>query len=66
MESVLRPKGLGLGADKSQALQLSYTKQGGRAQDTKSSEELVLKKGAYCLILKGPHKDLYGTVRTSL
>ncbi|XP_064606132.1 G-patch domain and KOW motifs-containing protein-like [Liolophura sinensis] len=62
VESVLRPKGLGLGADKSQVLQLSYTKQGQAPQDKKSSEELVLKKGAYCMIQKGAHKDLYGTV----
>ena len=59
---VIRPKGLGLGADKSILLQTSNSKQ---KHQTKSAEEneLVLKCGSYCMLLGGKHDGLYGTVR---
>lgn len=60
MEAVLRPKGMGLGADRRQAQELNASKQGGNSNQ--ESGELRMKKGAYCLIENGPHKDLYATV----
>lgn len=60
MNAVLRPKGLGLGADRSQAAQLNDSKKGSGKND--NEEALVLKKGAYCVLLKGANKDMYGIV----
>ncbi|WAR26957.1 GPKOW-like protein [Mya arenaria] len=59
VEAVLRPKGMGLGADRGQAQDLNKSKQGsvGKQED---SLELRLKKGAHCLIENGVNKDLYG------
>ena len=48
---VLRPKGMGLGADK--VIQVPKTK---------SNEELVMKKGAFLNIISGPHKGFYGKI----
>ena len=58
--AVLRPKGLGLGADRSKAAQLNNSKK--LAKDDEEEELLTLKKGAYCVLLKGTNKDLYGMV----
>jgi hypothetical protein len=55
--AVLRPKGLGLGADRSKAAQLNNSK-----KVDEKEELLTLKKGAYCVLLKGTNKDLYGMV----
>ncbi|VDI25344.1 Hypothetical predicted protein [Mytilus galloprovincialis] len=60
VNAVLRPKGLGLGADRSQAAQLNDSKKGSGKND--NEEALVLKKGAYCVLLKGANKDMYGIV----
>ena len=63
VEAVLRPKGMGLGADRKQAQDLNDSKKG---SNSKKSEEddggLSLKKGSCCLIEHGTHKDLYGMV----
>ena len=58
VEAVLRPKGLGLGADKSATLQ----KQGSQNPKAEGKEELPLKRGAYCVVHSGRHKHLYGVV----
>lgn len=54
VEAVLRPKGLGLGADKN-ALQKTV-------ESEPSEEKLELLKNAYVLVTGGPHKGLYGQV----
>ena len=59
IQAVARPKGLGLGADRSTLLQKNGEAKAGITND---EENLVLEKGAYCLIMKGRHKDLYGVV----
>ena len=58
---VLRPKGLGLGADKSAALQSSRNaaSQGANEQH---DEKLSLKPGAYCRVTSGKRDGQYGTV----
>ena len=63
VDAVLRPKGMGLGADRGQAQDLNKQKQGGQAKQ-EDSLELRLKKGAHCLIESGVNKDLYGVVRS--
>ncbi|XP_071118672.1 G-patch domain and KOW motifs-containing protein-like [Haliotis cracherodii] len=59
-EAILRPKGLGLGADKSKTLQKKNgaVSEKGHAKD----DELELKKGAFCLITKGTSRDMYGVI----
>lgn len=54
IEAVVRPKGLGLGADAKM----------GKPPPMVAKEEgqLVLRTGAYVRIEQGPHKDLYGQV----
>ena len=54
---------MGLGADRSKVVQDQNEKRGGRhAKDSQAEEELIIKKGASCLIEKGRHEDLYGKV----
>ncbi|XP_052284574.1 G-patch domain and KOW motifs-containing protein-like [Dreissena polymorpha] len=63
VEAVLRPKGMGLGADRGQAQDLNKSKQGSDSKNNgEDSAELRLKKGAYCLVESGPNKDLYGVI----
>ncbi|XP_033745266.1 G-patch domain and KOW motifs-containing protein-like [Pecten maximus] len=59
----LRPKGLGLGADRSKAAQVNNAKAGGGNSGDKDEEQLELKIGAYCMIQKGPHTDRYGEIK---
>lgn len=54
---VCRPKGLGLGADKAMKLQVKLA-----TNSCNTSEQLVMKKGAFVRILGGKHKDFYGQV----
>jgi len=63
VEAVLRPKGMGLGADRKQAQDLNNAKQSGAGKKQDESAELRLKKGAFCLMENGTHKDLYGVVK---
>uniref|UniRef100_A0A0K8T946 G-patch domain-containing protein n=1 Tax=Lygus hesperus TaxID=30085 RepID=A0A0K8T946_LYGHE len=50
----LRPKGMGLGADKALVAQ----KQPGKI----SAEEMVMKKGSMVKVIHGPHSQLYGKI----
>ncbi|XP_067678697.1 G-patch domain and KOW motifs-containing protein-like [Haliotis asinina] len=59
-EAILRPKGLGLGADRSTKLQMKNGAVSEKAHD--KEDELELKKGAFCLITKGTSRDLYGVI----
>ncbi|XP_037282080.1 G-patch domain and KOW motifs-containing protein [Rhipicephalus microplus] len=54
IEAVLRPKGLGLGADSKMAKPPPLV--------AKEDGDLVLRTGAYIRIEEGSHKDLYGQV----
>ncbi|XP_060074160.1 G-patch domain and KOW motifs-containing protein-like [Ylistrum balloti] len=63
VEAKLRPKGLGLGADRSKAAQLNNAKAGGGDSGDQDEEQLTLKIGAYCMIQKGPHQDRYGIIQ---
>lgn len=54
IEAVMRPKGLGLGADRKMGKPPPMV--------AKKEGELVLKTGAYVRIEQGPNKDLYGQV----
>ena len=58
---VVRPKGLGLGADKSILLQ-SSNKRHERDGSSAPEDELMLKGGAHCMLLGGTHDGQYGTV----
>jgi len=60
---VVRPKGLGLGADKSILLQTSNNSKDKRPAKSAEEDELVLKRGSYCMLLGGKHDGLYGSVR---
>jgi len=62
---VVRPKGLGLGADKSILLQTSNNKHQ-RRDNSAQEDELVLKRGSYCMLIGGKHDGQYGTVRYSV
>lgn len=61
---VVRPKGLGLGADKSILLQVSNNSKDKRSTKSAKEEELVLRCGSFCMLLGGKHDGLYGTVRS--
>ncbi|KAH6927552.1 hypothetical protein HPB50_005669 [Hyalomma asiaticum] len=56
IEAVMRPKGLGLGADSKMGKPPPLV--------AKEEGELVLRTGAYVRIEQGPHKDLYGQVES--
>lgn len=55
-QPILRPKGMGLGADK-------VLKQKPLLVEPEQNEKLEMKKNAYVRILGGKYKDLYGQVR---
>ncbi|XP_005112486.1 G-patch domain and KOW motifs-containing protein [Aplysia californica] len=60
VEAQLRPKGLGLGAERSNS---GTNKTDGKAKTSSAEEEqLVLKKSAFCIVTSGVNKDLYGVV----
>lgn len=67
IEHELRPKGLGLGADRSaiKDLEPSRRKRPPKpGEERGKEEELVMGPGGYVLVQSGPHKDLYGKVRS--
>ena len=57
LHAVLRPKGMGLGADKKQ-----HAKNEINGCDENDEERLTYKKGAFCILTKGPEKGLYGVI----
>lgn len=65
VEHQVRPKGLGLGADRSliKDLEPSKHKQPPKPGDERvKEEELVMGPGSCVLVESGPHKDKYGKV----
>ena len=58
LQAVVRPKGLGLGAERPKQPQTN----GKSVTGSKPEEELVLKKGAFVCVTKGPLRDRYGEV----
>ena len=66
VEAALRPKGLGLGADKTVKMK-EEKKRPLKPGDKRPEEEenLTLKTGAHIVIESGKHKDLYAVVEGS-
>lgn len=62
VEATLRPKGMGLGADRKQNQELNATKQDKGSKKDEEDTQLIMEKGAYCLVENGPHRDLYAAV----
>ncbi|KAL4226343.1 hypothetical protein ACF0H5_014326 [Mactra antiquata] len=62
VEAALRPKGMGLGADRKPSQDINDVKQTKGSITGEDSVQLVMKKGAYCLIENGPHRDLYAVI----
>jgi len=60
IDALPRPKGLGLGAERSNTDKSSS--RSGKVNDSEKEQNLVLKKGAYCFVTNGINKDLYGVV----
>lgn len=68
VEHQVRPKGLGLGADRSliKDLEPSKHKQPPKPGDERvKEEELVMGPGSCVIVESGPHKDKYGKVELS-
>ena len=61
INAVPRPKGLGLGADRSNSLQTSASA-GGQGPEGRDGEKLVMNKGTHCVVKAGKHEGLYGQV----
>ncbi|CAL1538698.1 unnamed protein product [Lymnaea stagnalis] len=61
IEAQLRPKGLGLGADKSN-LGSDKKQLGSEKTNSIPDENLELKKNSYCVVTHGINKDMYGVV----
>ncbi|XP_064813308.1 G-patch domain and KOW motifs-containing protein-like isoform X1 [Oncorhynchus masou masou] len=64
IEHQLRPKGLGLGADRSaiRDLEPSRPRRPPKPGDERKEETLVLGPGGHVLVESGAHKDLYGKI----
>lgn len=65
VEHQLRPKGLGLGADRSAAKDLEpsrHQRPPKPGDERAKEEELVMGPGGCVLVESGAHKDLYGKV----
>jgi G patch domain and KOW motifs-containing protein len=60
IEPVIRPKGLGLGADIS--LNSRNSDKPSQSSNNDNTEELILAKGSYVFIEYGSHKNSYGKV----
>lgn len=66
VEHQLRPKGLGLGADRSAIKDLEPSRDQRPpkpGEERGKEEELVMAPGGCVLVESGPHKDLYGKVQ---
>ena len=66
IDAVPRPKGLGLGADRSLSLQAKNKSTDRKNDDGTNGDDLAMKKGAYCVVTSGKHKQLYAQVCLSL
>ncbi|XP_038863546.1 G-patch domain and KOW motifs-containing protein-like isoform X1 [Salvelinus namaycush] len=64
IEHQLRPKGLGLGADRSSIrdLEPSGPRRPPKPGDERKEETLILGPGGHVLVESGAHKDLYGKI----
>ncbi|XP_042337365.1 G-patch domain and KOW motifs-containing protein-like, partial [Plectropomus leopardus] len=65
IEHQLRPKGLGLGADRSAIKDLEpdrHKRPPKPGEEREKEEELVMGPGGCVLVVSGPHKDLYGKI----
>ena len=63
IDAVMRPKGLGLGADKSTVLQAAGgVKTDGQETGGDKAEALDMKRGTYCVVEGGKYEGLYGQV----
>ncbi|KAK5864135.1 hypothetical protein PBY51_001098 [Eleginops maclovinus] len=65
IESQLRPKGLGLGADRAAVKDLEPTRHKRPPKpgdEPEKAEELVMGPGGYVLVQSGAHKELYGKI----
>ncbi|KAI4800526.1 hypothetical protein KUCAC02_009668 [Chaenocephalus aceratus] len=65
IESQLRPKGLGLGADRAAIKDLEPTKHKRPpkpGEEREKEEELVMGPGGFVLVQSGAHKELYGKI----
>ena len=59
-----RPRGLGLGADRKVLEKINQLKRNLKKSGINEKDDLCFEKGAFILIKKGPHRDLYGTVQS--
>jgi G patch domain/KOW motif-containing protein len=57
-----RPRGLGLGADRKILEKINHLKRNLKKSGIDEKDDLCFEKGAFVLIEKGPHCDLYGTI----
>ena len=57
-----RPKGLGLGADRSLARQKGHSSAPAEDDEKEDTEKLKLRAGTHCQITSGKHTDLNGIV----
>ena len=64
VEAAIRPKGLGLGADRSVKMKDQKKKplKPGDKRPEEDQESLTLKTAAHVVVESGKHKDLYGVV----
>lgn len=63
IETKIRPKGLGLGAETETSAQREHAKRIEKVNGSK--EPLVVKSGAYVKILRGAHEGKYGQVSST-
>lgn len=59
-----RPRGLGLGADRKILEKINQLKRNLKQAGIDEKDDLCFEKGAFVLIEKGPHQDLYGTIES--
>ncbi|CAF1171065.1 unnamed protein product [Rotaria sordida] len=59
-----RPRGLGLGADRKILEKINQLKRNLKKSGIDEKDDLCFENGAFVLIEKGPHRDLYGTIES--
>lgn len=60
----MRPRGLGLGADRKVLEKINQLKRNLKQAGIDEKDDLCFEKGAFVLIEKGPHSDQYGTIES--